>query len=227
MFVDTPEQYNQLQQGQFNTLYDIIHITSDAHPNVLLQPQHFADAPFKEIWFISSTTDGYNMIKISSYNQNSATSKSATIKFNRGENPLSGIPKNCGLYSINYDSASIPIAENIDSILQWNEMETLTIYDQHNVTGSLLERIDEMSKLPKLTTLILSIQPQSYDQVNVTRFIKKLPKLKMIRFRAIDLTDEQLKVFYDKNPAPSRWRSRIEGNSIDYHIKTENCCNLM
>lgn len=162
--------------------------------------------------------DGNNIIQLLPNSNNNLKQMSAIIRFGDGENPLSGVPRGLVKYSVEYKSLAIPTEENIIAMLQWQNMESLTIVDDHSVTIELLQHIDELSKMPKLAILVLSIQSASYDQVKVTRIIEKLPQLKGIRFHAVDMTFKQRKAFYDKNEAPANWTRKIISDRIDYHL---------
>lgn len=162
--------------------------------------------------------DGNNIIQLLPNSNNKLKQTTAIIRFGDGENPLSGVPRNLVKYSIEYKSLAIPTEENIISILQWRNMESLTIADDHSVTVDLLKHLDELSKMPKLAVLVLPIQSISYDQLNVAQIIAKLTHLKGLRFHAVDMTFKQRKAFYDKNEAPTNWTRKIVSNRIDYHI---------
>lgn len=210
LLIDTPTKYAQLQEGQFNDKYQNIWITSDAHPDILLQPQFFAKSKFHEIRFISLKTNGNNTIILQ------PKLSRVDVQFNVRETPLSGVPRNYRGYSIYY-SYLPPTTENINSIFSWKEAKSLRILDRHSVIVRLLQRIDEFSKLKQLHSLDLCIEPHTYDLVNITQFIGKLPALKEMVFTGNRLTEIQLQHFKRKNKIPWNWRLVMFAQSFYYY----------
>lgn len=161
--------------------------------------------------FISSTNEGENKITIfpGSYPR-------AEVYFRDGVNPLSGVPKHYGKYSVVYVYPSKPDDENINSILQWKKAINLEIYDQENVVITLLHRIEEFSKLDQLSNLKLAMHDENYKQINVATFIDNLLSLDEITFHGYHMTDKQMKEFEVKNKVPSNWRGFLMGQYIYY-----------
>lgn len=210
LHIDTPEKYEQLKQGKFNDEYLNIWITSDAHPDILLQPQFFEKSKFLEIRFISIRATANNTIILY------PNEGRVDIEFNVGGNPLRGVPKKYGEYTI-YFAYFPPTVENINSIVSWEEAKSLRIVDRHSVAVRLLKRIDEFSKLKKLKELDLRIEPHSYDQVNVTAFIENLPALKEMVLTGNQMTEIELQDFKARNKLPWNWRLVMFAQSFYYY----------
>lgn len=218
--VNTPEEYAELQRvvtsEKFNDEYSFITmvITPEAHSDLFLQPQYFVNAPFMSMIFM----DGNNVIRIYPNKLSLEERTGARIQFADGKHSLTGVLNNYSYYLIAFLPPSIPTVENIDSILRWNEATYVAIYDFHNITLDLLHRIDELSKLTKLAALTLSIQPDTYKQVNATRFIEKIPNLQVITFNAGGLNETQRNEFHAINPSPStNWTSKVTSQAIEYY----------
>lgn len=207
--VDSPEKYDLLKQGHLNADYVNIIVTSEAHPDILLQPQYFANAPFNSLKF----EDGMNALRIF------PTVKFVVIHFNDGENSLLGIPSNYTRFMINYGSEATPTVDNINSILQWSETEVLVFHDENSVVlFELLDRIDEMSRLTKIKTLGFALANNSYNRINVGNLVEKLPTLNAIELASIELDDVYKTEFVAKNPAPTSWIKWVDSNAIRYRL---------
>lgn len=214
LFIDTPEKFEQLKAGAFDNKYKRIVVTSDATADVLLQPQHFSKSAFQSLQFIALNNDGNNTITIwpGQYSQ-------ATIQFRNGENPLSGVPKDYSYYQIDYGYPSIPTDENIDAILSWSRVWQLKIYDQEDVAIKLTQRSAELKQMKGLNELYLSMQDDTYDQINVAAIINNLPALYEIDFTGQHMSSEQMKDFEARNPIPAGWKGWIIGKLIYYRNK--------
>lgn len=217
LLIDTPEKYNQLKQGQCDNKYRYVDITTEAHPDVLLQPQFFWNASFVKLKFISSNEYKNNAIQIF------PISKRAEIHFNIGDNPMSGVPNNYNEFFIYYwYPMAIPTDENINSILNWTEATRLRIYEnQGHAAIKLMESIDKLDKLTKLNHLTLYMGPHTYDKINVATFIGNLSSLNEIIFIGNDISDDQVKEFMEKNATPSNWRVWTIDNVVTYNKHDE------
>lgn len=212
MLVDTPEKLEQLKQGKYNNEY-YIDITSGATPNVLLQPQYFANTSFDRITFTSPNGDVLNEIEISP----NPVHNSAIVNFVNGINPLSGLPTHYTQYIIQFREKSILTAENIESILQWKQARSLFICaDTDNVAGTMITRIDDFGKLDKLTVLTLSMEYDSRAKLKVGTFIKHLPSLRFVTFIGNQMSKKQMEDFQANNEVPANWHNWIAGNYINY-----------
>lgn len=159
------------------------------------------DAPF-QLRFI----DGNNSIRIAAHVDPVFDRSYAVCTFAYGENTLIGVPSNYSMYKIIYVGPAQPTVANIETILQWHNMVSLTIFDEHNfVVMQFLERIEELSKLTKLEQLIFTLQPSACEQIHVATFLDTLPKLKMIEFQTIGWNDKQREAFQKRNQQPWNW----------------------
>lgn len=207
--VDTPERFEKLKLGHYNVEYKFIRVTSKATPDVLLQPQYFAFAPFDSMLF--NTASG-SYIRIDPYRKHSMVE----ARFEDGEHPLSGVPKRYEMYNINYISLSKPTTENIDSILQWTNAIHIRIFDYADVAVSLFKRAAELQKLTKLRQLSLRVHPDTYKEIQAATIIEQLPSLEFAAFGGIGLTGQQI---LDQYPAPNKWSGRVVGQSAVYERK--------
>lgn len=214
LIIDTPEKYAQLKQGHFDDKHEFVDILSGAHPDLLLQPQYFANAPFSVMRFISATNDGNNNTIVI----RPGASPDAKSLFMNGENTLEGVPKDYPTYLIGYSHEAKPTAANIDTILQWKAAELLSITDTDNVAVSLLQRVDELAELYELWSLTLSLQAESHKEISVATFIEKMPSLSTIAFQANGMTQNQITAFVANNAAPDGWGSWIFNTYILYAV---------
>lgn len=202
LLVDTPEKYEHLKNGVFDAKYRFIDITATATPDIFLQPQHFSNASFLGLHFIS----GPNKISIFP----GVKYASALIYFRDGENPLSGVPHNYYAYKLLYTHPAKPTTENIDNILLWKNAEEITVHDESDVSVSLISRVDEFKELEMLRRLSLAIRNDTYERVNVGTLVSYLWFLDEVNFLANRMTDEQIKEFHARNDVSAEnWNSWI------------------
>lgn len=175
-------------------------MTAGAHPQVLLQPQYFENSSYYMMTFTSSSEEGPNQIMI--FPQYSI----ARINFRDGINLFSGVPRNYRQYTVSYSYPAMPSIENIDSILKWNQALELDIFDLEHVVLTLMDRIDELSKLDSLQKLTLSMFDENYEHIDVATFIENLPSLGEIVFQAYHMSQSQMEEFEAKNKVPSNWK---------------------
>lgn len=214
LLVDTPEKFEQLKNGVFDDKYKRIEVTSDATPDVLLQPQHFANSTFRSLAFISLDKAGDNEITISP-----GRYAHAAALFRSGENPLSGIPKDYPYYVVTFAYPAVPTDENIDAILSWSRAFKIQISDQEDVAVKLTKRSAELKQLAKLGELHVTMQDDTYEKISVAALIENLPSLFEIDFSGMHMSDAQIKDFEVRNRVPSGWKGWIIGKLIYYRNK--------
>lgn len=201
--------YELLKQGNFDNIYPAIIVTGDAHPAVLLQPQHFANATsFDVMAFLGRLGAGKYGIHIFPQTMR------ADMFFFKGENPLDGVPNHYVKYRIQYIYSSMPSVENIDSILQWTHAQKLEIIDRDDLTISLFRRVNEMRKLKQLRVLTLHVDADTCEEINVAAFINNLASLREIKFLGREMTFKQVEEFLFNNAIPASWHGWLQGRIV-------------
>lgn len=153
--------------------------------------------------------------------------KGAAIDFGDGINSLRGVPPNYAYYMVYYIGTAIPTHDNVETILQWRDMEMLRIEDKYNfVTIALSRRLYKLRQLTKLAVLVLSIRAESSDRINVAVFIENIPNLERIEFETSEWSDEERDSFYRRNSPPMNWIGEIYGTTVSYQIAF-SCRNTM
>lgn len=221
--IDTPQKYEQLKQGKFNDDYKSITIEYTAHSDILLQPRHFANSPFRSLRF-NNGTNAFSIFPTNEYDGRTG----AVIRFHEGINSFRGVPTSFATYFVHYHGSSLPTIENVDTILQWSEMELLTIIDRHNfVTIILSQRMDKLKrsktleklqKLQKLVELRLAIESNSSDRIDVATFLENLPNLEWLVVYTENWSDVEKEAFHARNPPSTNWNSDIGTMAIYYRI---------
>lgn len=156
------------------------------------------------------------MIQLMPTEQNAYALTDIIAQFYDGEHSLTGIPNDYRRYSVEYKSTAISTMENIDTILQWTNAVQLTLYDMTGgqITYTLFQRIDEMSRMKMLEQLKLTLQIDTYDKINLLTFVETFPKLKWIELAASSLSTVQKEKFAAMNPTPLNWRHCINSEVI-------------
>lgn len=112
--------------------------------------------------------------------------------------------------------------ENVNSIGHWTKTREILVWDERSgVAVDLYKRIDELTGLKTLSSLILSIQAKTYKQIKVATFIEKLVGLERLHFLCDDMSKDQMKEFYENNEIPSSWRKSLRQDTILYHKKEQ------
>lgn len=211
--MNTPAKFADLKAGVYNGKYRHVVVTNRAIDDVLLQPQHFVNAPFESLNFESTDDFGVsNRIEI-------FPGQPAYVRviFVYGKNPLDGAPNHFALYELFVSYPAAVSAANIDSILQWKSAREIRIYESLcGVAVSLMGRLGQLGELKHLEVLTLSLAERLSKQINVLGFIDNLESLLDLTFISYDLTDEQMKAFVAEHPAPANWWAGIVGNHIRY-----------
>lgn len=210
--------FAKLKRGDFDNQYQEVEVYNTATPNVLLQPQNFANSTFPEISFIEEGDGIFSMIILSN---TADVQKRAYATFTSGINSLEGLPKDYIEYIVDFEYSAIPVHANIDTILGWKMAQKLTVRGKESMVLTFSERIDELSKLSGLSELQFDIGDNSYLGVDVGTFIAKLPTLKAIPFHGQGLTVAELKKLIARNEVPSNWRGSLTIYSIIIYRKIE------
>lgn len=204
-YVQTPDQYKQLENGNISRYYHSIAVEASAHPNVLSLPKKYANALWLGLYFV----DGLNKIHIFPQWQH------AWAQFSTKSNVMHYIPYNYSSYEIRYDDEVPATSSEIDYLLTWNFATSLIIMGSSNVAYELSHRIKEGS-FPNLNKLDLTLQPALYREVDTLGLLKHLNSLKHLSFRAPSLTYTQLNEFTINQQVPVGWKLVTRGKRIEF-----------
>lgn len=133
-----------------------------------------------------------------------------------------GLPKTYRAYEMLFGPNVAVDTREIEYMLTFKDTERLLIFDRANVAVELNKRVEQFKAFKRLYHLELSIQPDSYEAIDLTRFLQRLPALKVANFRADGLTPEQFDEFVRRQKVPKGWRLHVSPKGISYTRNTKN-----
>lgn len=185
-----------------------------AHPTIMLLPKQFWNASFKSVEFFDAR-DNEALIQPSI--------KDVLATFRDGANLTLGLPDSYANYRLQvHGSLSELSTADFNYIVQWKHIKELTIFDYFSYISDaayvLSQHVDKLAKCKQLTKIFLVLKRESFDKLQVKRFLKQLPALKMIQFLTTELEAEQIKIFIGRQNIPKNWTFQVYDaeNLIEY-----------
>lgn len=185
-------------------------IHSTAHPHVLLQPLHFADAQLAEMTF----QDGENNAIVIM-----PPFKNVFGSFNVGANLTAGIPTSYTNYLLFFGDNVNVTATDLDYMFQWTAATQLAISDERDVAYQLSERLDGMRAMKRLKSLTLDIHRDAYKKLRIRGFLKRLPSLRHGFFEPKRLTEAEVEEFVRNQDVPMSWNVKVTRSFVEYSKK--------
>lgn len=181
-----------MKQGHLGGVNDTVIINSKAHPNVLSQPIHFANAKFREISFVSEFQNiGGNIITL-----HPSRGQVKTMFF-YGTNLTLGIPSDYAEYFLIYYQGSNVTQNDLDYMFKWTKATRLEVFDDSdsNVVDQFSKRLDEFNAFKHLKKIAFNIHAETFEQLNLKGFLMKLPALKEANFHAKNVSFVDIQKF--------------------------------
>lgn len=210
LLVDTPSKLEQLKSGAIGAGFDAVNITFAAHPEILLQPQYFANTSFTSLTFSTQYQVDVITIYPGEFGRVDAFFNDTGVR-------LDGIPATYQSYYINYKhSGQIP-DQSIDTIFTWTNAVELFVSHRGtaNVALKLQNRAAELAAMEKLQRLALCVH--GYDDaiaIKINEFTENVPSLKLIQFHTINMSDREIGRFAQLSNDPKHFTWVITGYEV-------------
>lgn len=199
MQISTPEEYQQLKNGQIGQKVESIQILPGANADLIDAHQ-------------LALSRQYYSIKVHDKNNNYVHTMprefaSVTGRFVQGGNHLAHLPRDYLVYDIVLRQGAIDTDADISGILTWNSAQEIKIVDNANLAYDLSLRMHELDEKMVLQTIILTVQRHSYKQLDVRLFLSKMDILGYMTLQAspdmrpgemIEFGISQNTIFYEK-----------------------------
>lgn len=202
--IDTPEKLAALRNGTYDDFRNVVFVTSDAGPNVLSLPNEFSTVAFLQMHFI----DGNNKVYI--HPEHKFVGGSFTV----GENVTLNLPTDYEYFALAFGPDVTITNHDIENIMQWKKATQLEFFDYGNLAERLAERIWFGVQLSRLERLTLIVRPQSFKNVEVSKFIDRLSSVVYVRFKYQDLDREQIEEFRGNQKGRAWWAYHPEADSF-------------
>lgn len=216
--INTPQLYEQFNNGQIGNGYDIISIESGAHPNILSLPKLYANANYRNVKF---TDEHDNEVILS------PKLKLLFTEYAAGTDLALGLPDSYEEYMLYYEESVNATKADFDYIETWQNVLSLGITDgpNSNVAFELSQRVDKLQSQEILKNISFIVQPHSHHLLNVTRFIEHLPRLTLAGFMINALSKTQLETFLHNQDLPEDWQYVIHEAGFVYFKPNPEAAN--
>lgn len=175
LFIGNPTKYTQFKRGEIGNDYDSVYIEAGAHPNILAEVSHFANASNRMIRF--RDVDYKRNIIILYPNE-----KKVRCNFQIGDQLTLGLPTDFEYYDIDFGWAGVACLDDIETILSWKNAKELKITDRCHIAYKLRQRIDELRQMKYLEVLHLRINAKNFENIELEAFFGNFTKLQRIEF---------------------------------------------
>lgn len=147
--------------------------------------------------------------------------RSAVATFCAAEHSIDGMPDNYHIYNIRIDGDAKFTTDDLDSIFQWRNAQSLAIKSEGDVAVQLLRRIDDFKEMTHLERLFVYIERHSYRELNVTVLLEELPAMQLAQFPGDLLSYEEIDDFVKIQKVPDGWTVEVVDKLIEFRKKKQ------